>query len=55
MRHVKITSPSGIHKALFTKWVKQAAEFNQKQSVTKSASAKKKPAAKPARAMKAKR
>jgi hypothetical protein len=28
MRHVKLTSTAGIQKALFTKWVKQAAEFN---------------------------
>jgi hypothetical protein len=44
MRHVKLTSADGIRKTLFTKWVKQAAEFNRKQAGADGASAKKKPA-----------
>jgi hypothetical protein len=48
MRHVKLTSAAGIKKALFTKWVKQAAEFNRKQAEAKGARVKSKSAAKPA-------
>jgi hypothetical protein len=54
MRHVKLTSAGAIQKILFTKWVKQAAEFNRKKSETKGSTAKK-PAAKTAKAASSKR
>lgn len=38
MRHVKLAGASDIRKALFTKWVKQAAAFNAQQRLAKSTS-----------------
>jgi hypothetical protein len=55
MRHVKLTSAADIRKALFSKWVKQAAAFNRKQADTDGATAKKKPTSKPAKTASSKR
>jgi len=49
MRHVKLATGGEIKKALFTKWVKQAADFNRKQAEAKGPTAKKTLAAKTAR------
>jgi hypothetical protein len=38
MRHVKLSSANDVRKALFTKWVKQAAAFNAQQKGATSAS-----------------